>query len=118
MLTAASARFFTIGNEGPDDRVVAVYVEGPWGRVAQLDGVRERFGAAPHDVPLQLRIVRGVTRAEVPSCRTRVHIDAAGDGWHFNYRLDLSFDDAPAFEKSWRGLTLDRDNCDFSDGLG
>jgi hypothetical protein len=118
-LTGASARFHTNDDDKDDDTALAIYVDGPMGRVAQVEGIRGKFNDHTDNGPFALTIVRSIQRWELASCRTRVHIDPNGhDTWRFNYELDLAFSDAPSANKNWNGIALDQDNRDFSDGLG
>jgi hypothetical protein len=89
------------------------------GRVAQAEGIRRILDDRTENTPFTLAVVRPVQRWEVGSCRTRVHIDPA---YHrtlrFDYELDLCFDDAPCYVKTWNALVLGEDESDFSDPLG
>ncbi len=116
-LTGAAARFHT-DDDKISDTILSVYVDGPMGRVAQVEGIEVHFDDNSDNGPFALAIVRPIARWELPACRTRVHVDFnGGDTRRFNYELDLSFDDAPAAIRNWSGLALDQDNRDFSDGL-
>jgi hypothetical protein len=118
-LTAASARFHTNNDDKDGDTVLSIYVDGPMGRVAQVEGIQGHFDDNSDNGPFALTIVRPIARFEIPVCRTRVHIDPNGhDTWRFNYEIDLIFDDAPPAAKNWNGLALDQNSRDFSDGLG
>jgi hypothetical protein len=118
-LISGSARFHTNDDDKDGDTVLSIYVDGPMGRVAQVEGIQGHFDNNSDNGPFMLTVVRPISRGDLPACRTRVHIDPNGhDTWRFNYEIDLQFDDAPAFAKNWTGLALDQDNRDFSDGLG
>ena len=118
-LTAAVARFRTNDDDQNRGTVLSIYVDGPMGRVAQAEGIAEILDHDSENTPLALTVVRPVQRWEVGSCRTRVHIDPV---YHrtrsFDYELNLSFDDAPGYVKTWNALVLRQDDSDFSDALG
>jgi hypothetical protein len=116
-LTTAVATVHIIEDASDTDAALSIYIDGPLGRVAQLEGIRTLFDETEHRV-FALAVVRPVQRWEMPSCRTRVHAETSAHEFpRFRYVLRLSFDDAPPYVRNWSVVTLD-DHTDFSDALG
>jgi hypothetical protein len=117
-LTTASARLHATDDDANADAVLAIYIDGPMGRVAQVEGVLFPPGRDLDVGPIGLAVVRPISRWELAGCRARVHVDRiSGRRLTLDFEIVLGFDDALGFARTWAGLALDANDRDFSVGL-
>ncbi len=117
-LIAATARFHTNDDDKDGETPLSIYVDGPMGRVAQVERIRGHFGRDTESGPFALAVVRTIAHWELIDCRVRVHIDPARKRpWQFDLAIEFAFSDANASAYRWNDLLLDDDATDFSAGL-
>jgi hypothetical protein len=119
VLRNCSIRFHTTDNDKDGDTHVTVNVfDSNNVLAAHVDSDFGHFDDNSDNGPFQLIVQNPSTNTALQSGRLDLRIDPNGhDTWHFNFLLDLVFDDNSHLSGGADGISLDQDNRTTSFGL-
>src|SRR5262245_58771209 len=120
ILTHASVRFHTNGNDKDDNSHVTITVRDNDGLiVARLDDDFGHFNNDSDNGPFSLEILNPAEKASMGAGTVTARIDPHGDDeWDFNFSLRLRFSDGTTIACENDGLALNQDRQQQTFGLG